>query len=264
MICIIVGYVRLCGWLCVCKCMCATVCASVCAAALYDLRAKRPSCYCGCCPGAISHYLDAVVMLPRFGVLVRGPGVGAALCAADTNQLCAVRQHRTADVDAVCGPRWQQQRGLRRIKVGQRMVSVLLGPKKCLALLPHLSPDCLLCRVVSILGAVSLCVVVRVWSADGTATVAVPCSAVAREPELRGRISFVWADGVEHGERMWSLGLNPAVLPSLAFNVKDGRRLVLPSDAAVTAPVVLEFCRDFLSGRLAPQPAGGVALWQRQ
>jgi hypothetical protein len=69
----------------------------------------------------------------------------------------------------------------------------------------------------------------------------------------------VWADGVLYGERMWGLGLDPARLPAVALNVKDGRRLPLPQGTHLTTSTVASYCKDFLAGRLLPAPAAAAA-----
>ncbi len=76
---------------------------------------------------------------------------------------------------------------------------------------------------------------------------------VSMDASFQSRISFVYLDGVAHSSRMWALGLRPGLLPSLAFNVKDGRRLPFVGDA-LTEVSITRFCNDFLAGRLPDAP----------
>jgi hypothetical protein len=67
-----------------------------------------------------------------------------------------------------------------------------------------------------------------------------------------GRISFVFADGVVFEDHMRSLGLfgGKERLPSLAFNLKDQRKIPFSEDLPINRQTLAQFCADFLSGRL--------------
>ena len=67
-----------------------------------------------------------------------------------------------------------------------------------------------------------------------------------------GRISFVFADGVALEDQMRSLGLfgGKERLPSLAFNLRDQRKIPFSEDLPLNRQTIAQFCADFLSGRL--------------
>jgi len=67
-----------------------------------------------------------------------------------------------------------------------------------------------------------------------------------------GRVSFVYADGVAFEEQMRPLGLygGKERLPSIAFNLKDGRQLPFPEELAINHETIGQFVADFLSGKL--------------
>ena len=66
------------------------------------------------------------------------------------------------------------------------------------------------------------------------------------------RILFVYLDGIEHADKMKSLGLygGRERLPSLAFNTRDGLELPFPEELPVNSDTLLRFCAEFLSGKL--------------
>jgi thioredoxin-like negative regulator of GroEL len=77
--------------------------------------------------------------------------------------------------------------------------------------------------------------------------------------ELRGvakehnsKISFVYLDGNLHKDKMRSLGLfgGRERLPSLAFNTKDNRQIPFSEKLPINEDTLLQFCADFLSGKL--------------
>lgn len=65
-------------------------------------------------------------------------------------------------------------------------------------------------------------------------------------------ISFVYLDGNLHKDKMRSLGLygGKERLPSLAFNTKDGRQIPFSEKLPINKDTLLQFCADFLSGKL--------------
>jgi len=65
-------------------------------------------------------------------------------------------------------------------------------------------------------------------------------------------ITFVYLDGNLHKDQMRSLGLfgGRERLPSLAFNTKDGRQIPFSEKLPINADTLLQFCADFLSGKL--------------
>ena len=70
--------------------------------------------------------------------------------------------------------------------------------------------------------------------------------------EHHSSISFVYLDGNLHKDKMRSLGLfgGKERLPSLAFNTKDGRQIPFSEKLPINSDTLLQFCADFLSGKL--------------
>ena len=70
--------------------------------------------------------------------------------------------------------------------------------------------------------------------------------------EHHNSISFVYLDGNLHKDKMRSLGLfgGKERLPSLAFNTKDGRQIPFSEKLPINADTLLQFCADYLSGKL--------------
>ena len=70
--------------------------------------------------------------------------------------------------------------------------------------------------------------------------------------EHHEKILFVYLDGVEHQDRMKSLGLygGKERLPSVAFNTREGIQLPFPEELPVNRDSLLRFCAEFLSGKL--------------
>lgn len=70
--------------------------------------------------------------------------------------------------------------------------------------------------------------------------------------EHQERILFVYLDGVEHDDRMKSLGLygGKERLPSIAFNTREGSQLPFPEELPVNRDTLLRFCAEFISGKL--------------
>lgn len=70
--------------------------------------------------------------------------------------------------------------------------------------------------------------------------------------EYHDRIHFVYLDGVEHAERMKSLGLLGGVesLPQVAFNTRDGRQVPFPEKLPINYDTLNRYCAEFLSGKL--------------
>jgi len=66
------------------------------------------------------------------------------------------------------------------------------------------------------------------------------------------QISFVFLDGNVHKDQMRALGLfgGRERLPSLAFNTKDGRQIPFSEKLPINADTLLQFCADFISGKL--------------
>jgi hypothetical protein len=75
---------------------------------------------------------------------------------------------------------------------------------------------------------------------------------LAAAEEHRGRIAFVYLDGVAHADQMTSLGLFGGAerLPAIAFNTKDSRQMPFSERLPINRDTLLQFCADFLSGRL--------------
>lgn len=71
---------------------------------------------------------------------------------------------------------------------------------------------------------------------------------------FRGKLATVWCDGEQHGARMLSLGLHSDVLPQVAFNTKDGRKLPYGTGLPLTEAALSRFAADFLGERLRPMP----------
>jgi len=70
--------------------------------------------------------------------------------------------------------------------------------------------------------------------------------------EQRDRILHVYVDGNAHADQMVNLGLFGGAerLPGIAFNTKDGRQLPFSERLPINRDTLLQFCADFLSGRL--------------
>lgn len=66
------------------------------------------------------------------------------------------------------------------------------------------------------------------------------------------RIVFGYIDGTLYTDQMRSLGLygGKERLPSLAFNTRDGSQVPFPEELAINSETILQFCADFLSGKL--------------
>ena len=66
------------------------------------------------------------------------------------------------------------------------------------------------------------------------------------------KIMFVYLDGNRHKDQMRSLGLfgGRERLPSLAFNTKDSRQIPFSEKLPINSDTLLQFCADFLSGKL--------------
>ncbi|KAG5177278.1 hypothetical protein JKP88DRAFT_332876 [Tribonema minus] len=82
--------------------------------------------------------------------------------------------------------------------------------------------------------------------------------------ELRGRMSFVYADGVAFSDSMRSLGLfgTRQDLPQLAVNTRDARRFPFPHALPVNRETLGTFCGAFLSGRLKEGSADAATALQ--
>ncbi|CAM9957676.1 unnamed protein product, partial [Choristocarpus tenellus] len=68
----------------------------------------------------------------------------------------------------------------------------------------------------------------------------------------RGRISFLYADGVAFADSMKTLGLfgSKERLPQIAFNTLQGQSLPFPEELPVNRETLLLFCSAYLSGQL--------------
>eukprot|EP00981_Chlorochromonas_danica_P004016 scaffold766_cov167-Ochromonas_danica.AAC.4 len=74
--------------------------------------------------------------------------------------------------------------------------------------------------------------------------------AVAKEH--RDRLLFGYLDGTLYEDQMKALGLfgGKERLPSLAFNTRDGLQLPFPEELPINQDTLLQFCADFISGKL--------------
>ncbi|KAL1525168.1 hypothetical protein AB1Y20_020039 [Prymnesium parvum] len=71
---------------------------------------------------------------------------------------------------------------------------------------------------------------------------------------FRERLTAAWCDGERHEARMLALGLQPGVLPQVAINTQDGRRLPYAHGQPLTEQRLSQFVADFLGERLPPLP----------